>query len=388
MTKTSFKNFIIVLACGINLSNFYASEINDDEKSSSSSTPIRQFKLKPDAERESLKKLRQMGAAHMDINSLKGVFPRSLPSSVDLSTGFSEPPYNQGDLGSCTANALVAAVNFDQDRGPLSRLFLYAQERLMEHPVGTDDSDSGASLSDGILALRQFGVCEEQYWPYSSSFKTPPLSYKEKLTEDQKLHLAFENWTAMYRNASECRLANLFNTSRDLDPTHTSSVARDLSSIKLLLSLRSPVVGGILLYDSFMQIDSSGIVSMPKSSDALLGGHAIVFAGYDDNKDLGNGKKGALFIRNSWGTDWGTNFAGTSGPRGYFWLPYEYFNSEDQQIKSPRVLDLWKVGKIGQTASSSPSVFSSSSSTRINMAEDQNRQSSNFSKFINAIKFW
>lgn len=38
----------------------------------------------------------------------------SLPSSVDLSTSADMPPvYDQGQLGSCTANAISAALDFE-----------------------------------------------------------------------------------------------------------------------------------------------------------------------------------------------------------------------------------------------------------------------------------
>lgn len=306
------------------------------------------FSLIPDSTRQSLQTLRELGADHIDEMRMKTVISAPPPSSVDLSTSF-DPIYDQGSLGSCTANALIAAINFGKNgTKKKSCLFLYAQERMMERPIGSNDEDAGASLSDGILALRKVGVCDESFWPYdTSTWHTPPLALPAGISDDQKVALAFENWSAMYRNAADYRLANLF-ANRDLDPKHTSTVARDINTMKLLLSLRGPIVGGIIMYDSFLKMDASTIVPLPKTSDSLLGGHAIVFAGYNDDKDLGNGQKGAFLIRNSWGPNWGTSFSGTSPVKGHFWLPYEYVKS-DGIGHGPLVLDLWKVGEIGQT---------------------------------------
>ena len=60
---------------------------------------------------------------------------RALPSNVDLRKNC-PPVFNQGALGSCTANALLAAVEFGkkikgQKTCRLSRLFLYYNERMM-----------------------------------------------------------------------------------------------------------------------------------------------------------------------------------------------------------------------------------------------------------------
>src|SRR5438105_2592268 len=75
--------------------------------------------------------------------------PEALPSSVDLRS-LCSPIENQGQLGSCTANALAGALEFleRKDRVPfadLSRLFIYYNERVVEHTVKTD---SGAMLRD------------------------------------------------------------------------------------------------------------------------------------------------------------------------------------------------------------------------------------------------
>src|SRR5215471_12430516 len=91
----------------------------------------------------------------------------ALPSSVDL-RGNCPRVYDQGDLGSCTANAIGAAVEFDRKKQRLepftpSRLFIYYNERALE---GTIATDSGAMLRDGIKTLAGEGVCPEPMWPY------------------------------------------------------------------------------------------------------------------------------------------------------------------------------------------------------------------------------
>src|SRR6059058_539726 len=72
-------------------------------------------------------------------------FLRALPTRVDLRRQC-PPIYDQGQLGSCTANAIGGAIEFDQMKQGLSqiflpsRLFIYYNERVLE---GTTNSDSG-----------------------------------------------------------------------------------------------------------------------------------------------------------------------------------------------------------------------------------------------------
>src|SRR5205807_2007395 len=86
-----------------------------------------------------------------------------LPSKVDLRSKCS-PIENQGDIGACTAHALVGALEFLEIKDgckfvDLSRLFVYYNERVIE---GTANQDSGAFLRDGIKSLAKQGVCPEK----------------------------------------------------------------------------------------------------------------------------------------------------------------------------------------------------------------------------------
>jgi len=90
---------------------------------------------------------------------------QSLPPNYDLTVAdprINFAIYDQGQIGSCTANALAAAVQYDRIKLGLSpdfvpaRLFLYYNERVIENSVS---NDSGAYLRDGMKTLQQQGIC-------------------------------------------------------------------------------------------------------------------------------------------------------------------------------------------------------------------------------------
>ena len=110
----------------------------------------------------------------------------ALPTQVDLRDQLPKEIYDQGQLGSCTANAIGAAFEFGllkQGLGDFmpSRLFIYYNERAME---GTVDTDSGAMIRDGIKSVNKQGVCPETSWTYDISkfAQKPPAScYQEAM---------------------------------------------------------------------------------------------------------------------------------------------------------------------------------------------------------------
>src|SRR5579871_3976596 len=115
-----------------------------------------------------------------------------LPNSVDLRSAC-PPVYDQGDLGSCTANAIAAALEFDRKKQKLpdfvpSRLFIYYNERVME---GTVDSDSGAQIRDGIKSVAKLGAPPETEWPYVNIETTfsqqPPAAAYADAKKDRAL---------------------------------------------------------------------------------------------------------------------------------------------------------------------------------------------------------
>ena len=207
--------------------------------------------------------------------------PARLPSSVDLRPTCS-PVEDQGDLGSCTGNALVGALEYleKKDRVPfidLSRLFIYYNERVIEHSVS---SDAGAVIRDGIKSLAKQGVCSEVSWPYDvSQFVVRPS-------------------VPCYREASK-HVITAYQRLQIVD------------EMRACLAGGFPFVFGFSVYESFEsdRVAKTGVVPMPKRSEKLLGGHAVLAVGYDD-------KSKRFIVRNSWGPGWGM--------QGYFTIPYAY----------------------------------------------------------------
>ena len=208
----------------------------------------------------------------------------ALGPKADL-TAKCPPVYDQGQLGSCTANAIGAAYQFDEMKQKVanafapSRLFIYYNERVMEHSVA---SDAGAMIRDGIKSIGKQGVCPEPMWPYDiAKFAAkPPVAC---------FQAALSNRAVSYQR-----------------------VPRDLSQMRGCLAEGYPWVFGISVYDSFESAAASktGTIPLPNTaSENLLGGHAILAVGYDDAKRV-------FLFRNSWGTGW--------GKKGYGTIPYAY----------------------------------------------------------------
>jgi len=226
--------------------------------------------------------------------------PAALPAKVDLRP-WCAPIEDQGQLGSCTANAGVGIIEFYEKKAygewlDASRLLLYKSTRNLLGWTG----DTGAYLRSTMGALALFGVPPEKYWPY-------------KIADFDKEPTAF-----LYAFAQTFQAVNYYR----LDPPGTTP-ANLLIQIKTNLAANLPSMFGFTVYNSISQANGAGKgkIPFPCPKDKVAGGHAIMAVGYDDaktikNTNCGTSRTGALLIRNSWGTSWGDG--------GYGWLPYEY----------------------------------------------------------------
>jgi C1A family cysteine protease len=220
----------------------------------------------------------------------------ALPQAVDLRSHFASV-YDQGELGSCTANALGGALQYMHmkllnDSTMFSRLFIYYNERLIEHTTRTD---AGAEIRDGIKTLATQGACSETAWPYViSKFKTKPV--KKCYTDGLKNKIS-----SYYR-------------------------ITDLNSALQCLADGFPFVFGFSVYDAFEgdAVAKTGVLNMPAKGEKMLGGHAVCAVGYDMPSKR-------FIVRNSWGESW--------GQKGYFTMPFDY-------VMNPNLADdMWTVRK-------------------------------------------
>ena len=216
-----------------------------------------------------------------------------LPAKIDLRKAC-PAVYDQGQIGSCTANAIGAAIQFDRMKQKIagartavpSRLFIYYNERTIEHTIG---QDAGAMIRDGIKTAHKQGACFEtgaDAWPYAIgrfAEKPPAGCYV----------MAGWNQIASY-----------------------SRIAQSLARMKGCLAAGYPFVFGFSVYDSFESaaVAKTGIVPIPQRGEPLLGGHAVMAVGYDDAAQR-------FLVRNSWGKGWGL--------KGYFTMPYAYLTDGD-----------------------------------------------------------
>jgi C1A family cysteine protease len=228
-----------------------------------------------------------------DQRDIWTTFPKTIEhyQTADLrKTNFLPEILDQGELGSSVAHALLAAFVFSLKKDGVgtelnfSPQFIYYNQRFI---AGTIESDSGASLRDGIKVLERLGVCSEELYPYNLDF------FRERPTD--------ESYEFAYKNKH---------------PIQYRRVRFLLEDIMKSISIKIPVLMGFTVYESFQHPDvaRTGVMPIPKMGEKIVGHHCTLIVGYDISKKY-------ILCRNNWGSNWGQG--------GYFWMPFSFVNSRN-----------------------------------------------------------
>lgn len=240
---------------------------------------------------------------------------RALPPAVDLRTLIPksqpfEPNWDQGPIGSCGPHSacldlvgMMFQLKFPAGRIPLpSRLFTYYATRQI---MGTTAYDSGVYNRDLFKSLAQYGWCDEADWPYvvgKFTQKPPEAAYTKaatrKITGYEKIPQVLNSMLACLAGDPDKGLPG------------------------------RPFVFGFTVYESFMSdaVRRTGVVPMPKPGESTVGGHDVLFCGYDSTRRV-------FIAKNSWGEEWGM--------AGDFEMPFEYAANPDLSG------DFWTVKEVG-----------------------------------------
>jgi C1A family cysteine protease len=205
------------------------------------------------------------------------------PSSFDLKAKIPFI-YDQGDLGSCTANAICMCLLIEKGIPSTflpSRLYLYYKERYLEFLNSQQSmTDSGADATDGLEVFKDNGVCSEATYPYMiQNFNNDPPPNCDIEAQQHKIY-SFES--VLFEN------------------------------LQAVIAEGFPVIVAIEIFTAFEsdEVARTGVVNMPVlDTEQSLGYHEVTIIGYNDVAQR-------FTLVNSWGVAWGAS--------GYFTLPYAY----------------------------------------------------------------
>lgn len=286
------------------------------------------------------------------------------------------PVYNQGEIGSCVANAVGAAVRYalhkgwdlDYENFQPSRLSIYYNARTHGDPDEAWDTnidttykaehDTGTKIRKALVSMLAAGVCSEEAWPYGNPdvreepgepFKvekdangqayaldghgnrvaSPVMPYDQP-GKPSAFHQA-KNWLprqiGFYRIFNPNANLNLGEREKQHPPP--------IELLEQCIDDGYPFVFGISFYPSARlsipaHIDQNGVFNKPPTELVEdVSGHAMLCIGYDHDKKL-------LLVQNSWGAKWPadkvTNLNDGNGLlKGLFWLPYEWVTESFSQ---------------------------------------------------------
>lgn len=295
------------------------------------------------------------------------------PSSVNLRKDHAQLAseiYDQGDTGSCTANAAAAAFWYEEKAGRRasvwgsagpSRLFIYWLARggyqNDNHDI-QDVSDSGSNSRDAMRGIATVGACSEDDCPFVKfaeiehdvSSITPKLEsskYDDEVTRRIGNIVNKKPSDAAFSNAAPHKITSYYRLDPDrpdADDGKLNKSQKDNIGVTLLENLKKCLTEGFPVAFGFWYYLPGGkmfdkakkpfvlkdVWNMPNSKfprhtfpgdlpdelrikndkgENMQPGHSVLAIGFDESRQQ-------VLVQNSWGNTW-------SGD-GTFWMPYAW----------------------------------------------------------------
>ena len=211
----------------------------------------------------------------------------TLPPVVDLSADF-PPVGNQGHQSSCVAWAVAYALKS-------------YQERVEDHRVL---QDGGGNANQSAVFSPAYIYNQINHGRDAGSFFDDAFSLLKQQGAATLIDAPYDETDFLSQPSAAARA--------DAAPFRIEDVRRiptsDILTLKAQLNAGYPIVVGAAIDQGFQQARAGFIWN--RQIGQVLGGHAMVVVGYDDNKN-------AFHVINSWSRNWGDN--------GYGWIDYAYF---------------------------------------------------------------
>lgn len=296
------------------------------------------------------------------------------------------PVYQQGNIGSCTANAVAAALRYAYKRKTgkkheefePSRLFIYYNSRISPDPanLGKNEArldiqtkiknDTGSSNRTAIHSLLMQGVCKEELWPYGdprSDSKTDLFIVDKPPNPCEPQDWAKAAWQAKgsshpkdpkdlsgqpdmipraisYYRIFDPKVKPALDPVTNLPETGWQIISNHPPVVLLenCLSGGFPFIFGCQLFKGAGlnngEIDEGGVFKKPPTGNFEKDGrHAMMAVGFDAARRL-------FLIQNSWGKEWPKGCKDEK-MKGRFWMPYEWFEVLVNGL--PITYDFWVI---------------------------------------------
>lgn len=184
--------------------------------------------------------------------------------------------------GTCTSHSADGVKEFQEKveygkEVKLSQRFVYYNTKVISGLW----NDEGDYLRNALAALQKYGVPIEELFPDSADSNW--LNYVKKQPS-----------TTVYEAALIHKSGNYFRVNCDPDAFHSA-----------IFQNKIPLATGMPWYSNY-KVGPTGKLPLPIGDS--VGGHAVVYAGYENGQE---------WFRNSWGPSWGCN--------GYFYILTEEF---------------------------------------------------------------